>query len=194
MRCDDLVFQIDTNNNQVRYRTRATWWRSRLAHNPQRSNGAGPPCHPRTPPKAAQPTAQSPQPEKRSMGIEYEMLTSTLELFNQLPGVYSSRQGQERGFQPSARCAVPRYPYWMRKARSLSTRLGPARPLGHPPGRSNREPSDHCWYMFWAQGITTQRAGPLFRQTEAWGWRAHQAPAGEIFPRVVVHLSFFFFF
>ena len=58
MRCDDLVFQIDTNNNQVRYRTRATWWRSRPAHNPQRSNGAGPPCHPRTPPKAAQPTAQ----------------------------------------------------------------------------------------------------------------------------------------
>ena len=58
MRCDDLVFQIDTNNNQVKYRTRATWWRSRPAHNPQRSNGAGPPCHPRTPPKAAQPTAQ----------------------------------------------------------------------------------------------------------------------------------------
>ena len=58
MWCDDFVFQIDTNNNQMRYRTRATWWRSRPAHNPQRSNGAGPPCHPRTPPKAAQPTAQ----------------------------------------------------------------------------------------------------------------------------------------
>ena len=58
MRCDDLVFQIDTITNQMRYRTRATWWRSRPAHNPQRSNGAGPPCHPRTPPKAAQPTAQ----------------------------------------------------------------------------------------------------------------------------------------
>ena len=58
MKCDDFVFQIDTNNNQMRYRTRATWWRSRPAHNLQRSNGAGHPCHPRTPPKAAQPKAQ----------------------------------------------------------------------------------------------------------------------------------------
>ena len=57
-RCDDFVLRSDTNNNQVRYRTRARWWRSRPAHNLQRSNGAGPPCHPRTPPKAAQPTAQ----------------------------------------------------------------------------------------------------------------------------------------
>ena len=53
-----LFFRIDTITNQVRYRTRATWWRSRPAHNLQRSNGAGPPCHPRTPPKAAQPKAQ----------------------------------------------------------------------------------------------------------------------------------------
>ena len=141
MRCDDLVFQIDTNNNQVRYRTRATWWRSRPAHNPQRSNGAGPPCHPRTPPKAAQPTAQSPQPEKRSMAMAYEMLTSTLELHPaSLCLLHTARAG--KGFQPSARCAVPRFPCWMRKARSLSTRLGPARPLGHPPGRSFREPCD----------------------------------------------------
>ena len=58
MKCDDFVFRIDTNNHQMRYRTRATWWRSRPAHNLQRSNGAGPPCHPRTPPKAAQPKAQ----------------------------------------------------------------------------------------------------------------------------------------
>ena len=58
MKCDDFVFRIDTNNNQMRYRTRATWWRSRPAHNLQRSNGAGPACHPRTPPKAAQPKAQ----------------------------------------------------------------------------------------------------------------------------------------
>ena len=72
MRCDDLVFELDTNNNQVRYRTRATWWRSRPAHNLQRSNGAGPPCHPRTPPKAAQPTTQSPQPvKKRSLGMSH---------------------------------------------------------------------------------------------------------------------------
>ena len=56
--CDDFVFQIDTNTNPMRYRTRATWWRSRPAHNLQRSNGAGPPCHPRTPPKAAQPKVQ----------------------------------------------------------------------------------------------------------------------------------------
>ena len=53
-----LFFKIDTITNQVRYRTRATWWRSRPAHNPQRSNGAGTPCHPRTPPKAAQPKVQ----------------------------------------------------------------------------------------------------------------------------------------
>ena len=58
MKCDDFVFQFDTITNQVRYRTRATWWRSRPAHNLQRSNGAGLPCHPRTPPKAAQPKAQ----------------------------------------------------------------------------------------------------------------------------------------
>ena len=58
MKCDDFVFQFDTITNQVRYRTRATWWRSRPAHNLQRSNGAGPPCHPQTPPKAAQPKAQ----------------------------------------------------------------------------------------------------------------------------------------
>ena len=58
MKCNDFVFRIDTNNHQMRYRTRATWWRSRPAHNLQRSNGAGPPCHPRTPPKAAQPKAQ----------------------------------------------------------------------------------------------------------------------------------------
>ena len=57
-RCADLVFQSDTNNHQVRYRTRATWWRSRPAHNLQRSNGAGTACHPRTPPKAAQPKVQ----------------------------------------------------------------------------------------------------------------------------------------
>ena len=57
-----FFFRIDTITNQVRYRTRATWWRSRPAHNLQRSNGAGHPCHPRTPPKAAQPKAQSPQP------------------------------------------------------------------------------------------------------------------------------------
>ena len=70
MKCDDFVFQFDTITNQVRYRTRATWWRSRPAHNLQRSNGAGLPCHPRTPPKAAQPKAQSPQPvKKRSLGM-----------------------------------------------------------------------------------------------------------------------------
>ena len=106
MRCDDLVFQSDTNNNQVRYRTRATWWRSRPAHNLQRSNGAGPPCHPRTPPKAAQPTAQSPQPVKKEFGD----VTSR----------YSTRQG---GFSPPRDvrflCA-----YHTHKARSLSTRLG----------------------------------------------------------------------
>ena len=70
MRCDDLVFQSDTITNPMRYRTRAThtWWRSRPAHNLQRSNGAGSPCHPRTPPKAAQPKAQSPQPVKREFG------------------------------------------------------------------------------------------------------------------------------
>ena len=66
MKCDVFVFfSIDTITNQVRYRTRATWWRSRPAHNLQRSNGAGRPCHPRTPPKAAQPKAQHPQPAKK---------------------------------------------------------------------------------------------------------------------------------
>ena len=67
----------------MRYRTRATWWRSRPAHNPQRSNGA---CHPRTPPKAAQPTAQSPQPVKKEY---WDGSTSLIY-------AYSARQGQER--------------------------------------------------------------------------------------------------
>ena len=104
MRCDDLVFELDTITNQMRYRTRATWWRSRPARNLQRSKGAGSPCHPRTPPKAAQPTAQSPHVTSR----------------------YSTRQG---GFSPPRGvrflCA-----YHAHKARSLSTRLGPACPLG----------------------------------------------------------------
>ena len=126
-RCDDFVLRSDTNNNQVRYRTRARWWRSRPAHNLQRSNGAGPPCHPRTPPKAAQPTAQSPQPVKKGV---WGCFTSR----------YSTRQG---GFSPPRDvrflCA-----YHTHKARSLSTRLGPARPLGTRRGM----------------------VGPLFRQTD----------------------------
>ena len=114
--CDDFVFQIDTNTNPMRYRTRATWWRSRPAHNLQRSNGAGPPCHPRTPPKAAQPNAQSPQPvKKRSLGM---------------PHLATPRgKGRKGGFSPPRDvrflCASLTH-----KARSLSTRLGPARPLG----------------------------------------------------------------
>ena len=78
MKCDDFVFQFDTITNQVRYRTRATWWRSRPAHNLQRSNGAGLPCHPRTPPKAAQPktqiqaTVQTMLTAKRNVGTTCE--------------------------------------------------------------------------------------------------------------------------
>ena len=83
-----LFFRIDTITNQVRHRTRATWWRSRPAHNLQRSNGAGPPCHPRTPPKAAQPKAQSPQPVAKSISAPLPYYA------------YSTRQGQERGFSP----------------------------------------------------------------------------------------------
>ena len=113
--CDDFVLRSDTNNNQVRYRTRARWWRSRPAHNLQRSNGAGPPCHPWTPPKAAQPTAESPQPVKKEFG---DASTS-----------YSTRQGRERGFSPP-RDVRFLSAFHTHKARSLSTRLGPARPLG----------------------------------------------------------------
>ena len=58
MRSDDLDFKLTTLTIRWGAAQGAEWWRSRPAHNPQRSNGAGPPCHPRTPPKAAQPTAQ----------------------------------------------------------------------------------------------------------------------------------------
>ena len=54
---------------------------------------------------------------------------------------YSTRQGQERGFSPPRDVRHLSFAT-LRKARSLSTRLGPARPLGHPPGRSFREPCD----------------------------------------------------
>ena len=129
--CDDFVFQIDTNTNPMRYRTRATWWRSRPAHNLQRSNGAGPPCHPRTPPKAAQPNAQSPQPVKKKE-------------FGNASFSYSTRQGQERGFQPSARCAVPLCVSYAQGALTEHP-PGAGAPTGHPPG-----------------GMV----GPLFRQTD----------------------------
>ena len=124
MRCDDLVFQIDTITNQVRYRTRATWWRSRPAHNPQRSSGAGPPCHPRTPPKAAQPKAQSPQPVKKGVWgwLNYLQLC-LLHAARAGKGVTALREmcGSSVRLMKGT---------WIRKARSLSTRLGPARQLG----------------------------------------------------------------
>ena len=128
----------------MRYRTRATWWRSRPAHNLQRSNGAGSPCHPRTPPKAAQPKAQQPQPAKR-VGDG----SSTLK------DAYSTRQGQERGFCPprDVRCLYASHAHEP-QARSLSTRLGPARPLGTRRG------------IFGPLFRQTDGAGPLFRQTD----------------------------
>ena len=58
MRNDDLVFLNRHHYQSGEVPHKATWWRSRPAHNLQRSNGAGSPCHPRTPPKAAQPKAQ----------------------------------------------------------------------------------------------------------------------------------------
>ena len=120
MRCDDLVFELDTNNNQVRYRTRATWWRSRPAHNLQRSNGAGPPCHPRTPPKAAQPTAQSPQPVKREFG---EGATSSMPT--------PRGKGRKGALREMCGSSMP----LMRSKGALTEHPpGAGAPTGHPPG------------------------------------------------------------
>ena len=118
MRCDDLVFQSDTITNPMRYRTRATWWRSRPAHNLQRSNGAGSPCHPRTPPKAAQPKAQSPQPVKKGV----------LGCFNYLLHAARAGKGALREMCGSS------MPLMSSKGALTEHPPGAGAPTGHPPG------------------------------------------------------------
>ena len=152
-----------------------------LTHILQRSNGAGPPCHPRTPPKAAQPKAQSPQPVKKKE-------------FGDASTSYSTRQGRERGFSPP-RDVRFLSAFHTHKARSLSTRLGPARPLGtrrgdgrsliqanrrsdprprfrkHVPGlRLSATPSDHAFRP---------------RLSHAFQPRLSATPSGHVFRRAI---------
>ena len=101
----------------MRYRTRAAWWRSRPAHNPQRSNGAGPPCQPRTPRKAAQPTAQSPQPVKKEYG---DGSTSFIYAYSTRQGVRFLGASHER--RVGSKGALTEHP------------PGAGAPTGHPPG------------------------------------------------------------
>ena len=147
---------------------------------------------------------------ERSMGMAHEMLTSTLGIVRpaSLCLLLTARAG--KGFQPSAGGAAPRFPHWMRKARSLSTRLGPARP---PPGRSFREPCDppSVFLSFFLEKVTKWVFGPLL--VHVLGSRNYHSasrsliqanrslgPArppgtrrGEISESLVVHLFPFFF-
>ena len=106
--------------------------------------GPGPPCHPRTPPKAAQPKAQSPQPvKKRVVG------GSTT--FN---GAYTTRQGQERGFALREMCGAS-----MRLMRMSHRRAHWAPAWGR---RAHWTPAGGIFGPLLRQ---TDVAGPLSRQT-----------------------------
>ena len=129
MRSDVLDFKLITLTIRWRAAQGAEWWRSRPAHNPQRSNGAGPPCHPRTPPKL-----RSPRPNlhslERSMGMAHERRMGAKGALTERPPGTGAPTGHPRGDIPRALWSTDFFFFWRRQSGS----------------------SDLFWYMFWAQG------------------------------------------